>query len=120
MTERSTEKMNQVIGEERRDTDFLTEYMSEKLIDKTLIERYGTSLKMSMGKEYQSYLKDKYEKLKKEFVQIDKNGDDKIQFEELLSFFNSYKTKTGVELTDEYMENLYDFMDQNKDDAISV
>ena len=104
----------------RKNTKDLTQIMSERLMDPSIVERYGTSLKMTMGREYNKFLNEKYNKLKKEFEQIDKNSDDKIEFEELYEFFRSYEKKTGVQLSKEYIENLYEFMDQDSNQEISM
>lgn len=104
----------------RQDTGDLTTMMSEKLMDPTIVERYGTSIKMTMGREYNKYLTDKYETLKKEFSKIDKNSDQHIDFEELFDFFSNYEGNTGVRLSREYLESLYDFMDQDKNNEITV
>lgn len=104
----------------RKNTADLTQIMTERLMDPSIVERYGTSLKMTMGREYNKFLNEKYNKLKKEFEQIDKNSDDKIEFEELYEFFTSYQNKTGVQLSREYVENLYEFMDQDSNQEISM
>lgn len=98
----------------------LTEIMSQRLVDPTIVERYGTSLKMSMGREYNKYLNQKYHKLKEEFSKIDKNSDNRISFDELYSFFMNYEDKTGVKLTREYLQGLYEFMDQDHNKEITV
>lgn len=116
------ENKSQISGKSgnRRETSDLTEIMSERLMDPTIVERYGTSLKMTMGREYNKYLNEKYDKLKKEFKQIDRNSDDKLQFDELYDFFMTYENKTGVKISKEYIESLYDFIDQDKNHEISM
>lgn len=105
---------------DRRATAELTEMMSERLLDPSIIERYGTSLKMTMGREYSNYLKNKYDKLKKEFSKIDKNSDEEIDFDEMYEFFKNYESQTGVSLSKEYIESIYDMIDQDKNHKISV
>ena len=104
----------------RRDTQDLTELMSERLMDHSIVERYGTSLKMTMGREYNKYLNERYMVLKKEFQDIDKNSDSMIDFNELCEFFNAYESTTGVRLSKEYIESLYEFMDQDKNHQITM
>lgn len=117
-TNQSGHAINKFFG--RQDTKDLTELMSSKLMDNSIVERYGTSLKMTMGREYNKYLNDKYEKLKEEFKKIDKNSDNHIQFGELFDFFKNYETNTGVRLTKEYLESLYEFMDKDANKEISM
>lgn len=108
------------INPHRRPTSELTGIMTERLLDPSIVERYGTSLKMSMGREYKEYLNQRYEKLKKEFEAIDKNHDEHIQFDELYDFFSNYKEKTNVEISKEYLEDLFDFMDQDMNREITM
>lgn len=115
-----TNKSNEELDHDRRPTSELTEIMTEKLMDPTIVERYGTSLKMSMGREYSKYLNEKYQKLKEEFQNIDKNSDHYIQFEELFEFFSTYQNKTGVQISREYIEDLFDYMDQDKNKEITM
>ena len=104
----------------RQDTRDLTELMASKLMDASIVERYGTSLKMSMWREYNKYLNEKYEKLKKEFQKIDKNSDNHIEFSELYDFFKDYESTTGVRLTEEYLQSLYEFMDKDSNKEITM
>lgn len=104
----------------RKNTMELTELLTQRLIDQSIIERYGTSLKISMGREYTEYLNEKYEKLKKEFKVIDKNSDNEITFDELYDFLDLYKEKTNIKLDREYIVELFDLMDQDHGKSISV
>ena len=119
-TRRKEDKETIETNNTRATPEELTEIMTEKLMDPTIVERYGTSLKMSMGREYSKFLKERFEKLKKEFSTIDKNSDDILDFQELYEFFTSYSDTTNLEITKEYIEDLYEFIDHNKDNAISV
>ncbi len=104
----------------RRETSQLTELMTERLQDQSIVNRYGTSLKISMGRDYTNYLNEKYDKLKQEFKLIDKNSDNMITFDELFSFMQQYEKKTGIALTREYIQDVFDFMDQDQGSTISV
>jgi Ca2+-binding EF-hand superfamily protein len=57
-------------------------------MDQTLAGRYGTSLQVNMGREFQKQLRNKYRELQDEFLSIDKNSDDKITIDELIDFLN--------------------------------
>ena len=104
----------------RKNTTQLTELLTQRLVDPSIIDRYGTSLKISMGREYTDYLNEKYEKLKKEFSQIDKNSDELISFDELYVFLDGYKEKTNIKIDEEYVRELFDFMDQDHGKSISM
>ena len=116
----TTEIKPNLDSSKRKNTTELTEILTKRLIDPSIIERYGTSLKMSMGREYTEYLNDRYEKLKKEFELIDKNSDELITFDELYEFLDSYKEKTNIKIDKEYVIELFDFMDQDHGKSISV
>jgi hypothetical protein len=74
---------------QRRNSAELTAILTSKLLDDNLMKRYGTSLNVNMGREYQKYLDKKYLQLKAEFDIINKNTDDVITIEELSDFINS-------------------------------
>ena len=104
----------------RRQTNQLTELMTHRLQDQSIVNRYGTSLKISMGRDYNNYLNEKYALLKKEFAAIDKDSNQEISFEELFDFMKGYESKTGVTLTKEYIQDVFDFMDQDQGNSISM
>lgn len=104
----------------RRDTSQLTELMTQRLQDQSIVARYGTSLRFSMGKDYTEYLNQKYATLREEFKKIDKNSDEEITFDELLGFLQDYQKETGIEITKDYVEDLFDFMDYDHGKSISV
>ena len=68
----------------------MTAQLISKLVDENLMQRYGTSLEVNMGREYQKYLDKKYQELKHEFDKINKNSDDFISQQELTEFLNSH------------------------------
>jgi hypothetical protein len=74
----------------RKDSSILSAILTAKLLDENLIARYGTSLNINMGREYQKYLDEKYLELKNEFDKINKNSDDSITLDELIDFMNKY------------------------------
>ena len=78
---------------ERKTSEQLTSLMMSQIIDDNLMQRYGTSLSINMGREYQKYLDEKYVKLKLEFDKINKDFDDGIDSEEMNVFLNSYKNE---------------------------
>lgn len=104
----------------RRETAQLTELMTERLQDKSIVNRYGTSLKVSMGRDYTNYLNERYQKLKEEFNKIDKNSDQELTFEEYFDFFAEYQKETGIELTRDYLQDVFDFMDQDQGSTITI
>lgn len=107
-------------------SDYLTNIMSEKLVDQTIVERYGTSIKMSMGREYKSYLNDKYHKLKKELRDLKKHSEDLVEIKELVDFFNFKRRVIGItkenynDIEIKEMELLFDYMDQDPSKSISM
>ena len=68
----------------------LTGMMMNQIIDENLMQRYGTSLQVNMGREYQKYLDQKYTNLKKEFDKINKDFDEGIDADEMTNFLNVY------------------------------
>ena len=72
----------------RKNSAELMAVLTSKLLDDNLMKRYGTSLNVNMGREYQKYLDNKYLQLKAEFDKINKNTDDVISLEELTDFIN--------------------------------
>jgi hypothetical protein len=74
----------------RKTTAIMTASLIGKLVDENLMQKYGTSLEVNMGREYQKYLDKKYKDLKQEFNKINKNSDDIITVEELTDFLNIY------------------------------
>jgi hypothetical protein len=81
---------------ERKDSSQLTAKLTAKLLDENLMQRYGTSLNINMGREYQKYLDEKYHKLKGEFDKINKNSDDVITLDEMIDFLNGYKREVKL------------------------
>ena len=74
----------------RKNSAVMTAQLIGKLVDENLMQRYGTSLEVNMGREYQKYLDKKYQDLKQEFDKINKNSDEFISLSELTEFINSY------------------------------
>jgi len=66
--------------------------LTRELIDDNLMQKYGTSLDINMGREYQKYLDEKYRTLRAEFEKINKDQDEFISLSELIEFFNSYSS----------------------------
>ena len=64
----------------------LTIDIYNQLFDEKLLERYGTSISVGMGRKYQRYIDKKFETLKKEFEQINKNPNDVLTIDELQTF----------------------------------
>lgn len=81
--------------DDRRRSELLTAELTKKLVDENLMQRYGTSLNINMGREYQKYLDDKYNLLKREFDRINKNSDEVITIEEMVEFLNSYTAEVS-------------------------
>ena len=104
----------------KKEPEELTNIMTEKLMDPTIVERYGTSMKMSMGREYSKMLSDRYEILVKEFEKINKKSEDLINISELHNFFTSYQDKTKVVVSRDEIEALFDFMDLDSGNEITI
>ena len=83
---------------DRKNSSELTAQITSKLLDENLMQRYGTSLNINMGREYQKYLDEKYSKLKVEFDKINKNSDDVITLDELTEFMNIYHADVNLKL----------------------
>lgn len=114
-------KSNQSISSSaRRETSQLTEIMTQRLQDQSIVERYGTSLKISMGRDYTEYLNEKYAKLKAEFEIIDKDSNQELSFDELFSFLKEYEKETKISLTREYIQDVFDLMDKDHGSSISM
>lgn len=74
----------------RKNSLNLMNELTAKLLDNKLMERYGTSLAINMGGEYQKQLNEKYIKLTKEFNKINKDDNVYISRQELADFINTY------------------------------
>jgi hypothetical protein len=74
----------------RKKSAIMTASLIGKLVDENLMQKYGTSLEVNMGREYQKYLDRKYKELKHEFDKINKNSDEIITIQELTEFLNIY------------------------------
>jgi len=73
----------------RRNTDDFVSDIASGLMDENLQTRFGTSLQINMGKEYQKLLLDKYRQLQFEFKKINKDPTDGITITELIEFLNN-------------------------------
>lgn len=114
-------KSNQSLSSaSRRETSQLTEMMTQRLQDQSIVERYGTSLKISMGRDYTEYLNQKYAKLKAEFAIIDRDSNQELSFDELFEFLQGYEKETNITLTREYVQDLFDLMDKDHGSSISM
>ena len=82
--------MDDDINLRRKNSALLAARLTKELIDDNLMQRYGTSLDVNMGREYQKYLDNKYRQLRAEFEKINKNQDEFITIDELTDFVNSY------------------------------
>lgn len=76
---------------DRKTSVELVSHMMSQIVDDNLMQRYGTSLTVNMGREYQKYLDEKYFKLKKEFERINKDMDEGIDSQEMSIFLNAYQ-----------------------------
>lgn len=80
----------------RKNSILVASELTRQLIDENLMQKYGTSLDINMGREYQKYLDEKYRTLRKEFSRINKNEDDFISIEELTDFVNYYSKEVCI------------------------
>jgi Ca2+-binding EF-hand superfamily protein len=104
----------------RQNSSDITNQMMEKIHDENLMMRYGTSIQINMGKEYQKYLNSKYLTLRKEFEKINKDADDGIDLSELTDFLNSYEKEVGKHFERNYAEKLFEVMDKDRSNKISM
>jgi len=74
---------------QRQNTDDFVSNITNQLMDESLQSRFGTSLQVNMGREYQKLLLEKYRQLRYEFKKINKDPSDGITLNELLSFLNN-------------------------------
>ena len=114
---------------DRKTSVELTGLMMSQIIDENLMQRYGTSLQVNMGREYQKYLDEKYTKLKLEFDRINKDLDEGIDLDEMTSFLNIYEVEVKIFLylikskkhfDKEYCRNLFNLLDKDRSGKISV
>ncbi len=73
----------------RKTTDDFVSDITANLMDENLQERFGTSLEVNMGREYQRHLLEKYRTLQLEFKKINKDSRDGITVNELIDFLNT-------------------------------
>ena len=97
------------------------EEIMNKLYDRKLVQRYGTSIEQSLGHDYQQRLNAKYDILKQEFSKINKDENDYIDLQELKSFILSYENAGDKRMyNDDYCIKLFKFIDFNDDKQISI
>lgn len=87
--------MSDIRPVERKNSALLAARLTKELLDDNLMQRYGTSLDINMGREYQKYLDKKYRDLRTEFEKINKDQDDHITLAELTEFLNSYSDEVN-------------------------
>lgn len=81
---------------ERKNTDDFVNAITSELMDESLQTRFGTSLQVNMGREYQKILVEKYRELHKEFKRINKDPRDGITVDELLDFLNTNEDLVNI------------------------
>lgn len=104
----------------RKESEQIENNLISQLYDENLMSKYGTSISVNMGRQYSRYLDSRYYELVAEFNRIDKNSDNHINFEELLSFVKSYERTTKRTYSEEYVEKIYRLIDVDNDLAITV
>jgi hypothetical protein len=82
--------------EDSRATSAIATQLTSQLLDDNLMKRYGTSLNVNMGREYQKHLEKKYLRLKSEFDKINKNTDEIISLDELTDFINEISAEVRI------------------------
>jgi hypothetical protein len=92
---------------ERRNTSDIATQLTQQLLDDKLMKRYGTSLNVNMGREYQKVLEKKYLRLKEEFDKINKNTDDFISIDELTDFINNLASEVIIVVKTLGRENIF-------------
>ena len=80
----------------RKNSTQLAGQMARGLVDDMMMARYGTSLEVGMTREYQNYLHDKYNRLKAEFDEVNKDSNEYISLEELTEFFTKYSKDVEI------------------------
>jgi hypothetical protein len=104
----------------RRNSGELAAILTQKLLDDNLMKRYGTSLSVNMGRDYQKYLDQKYITLKAEFDQINRNTDDIITIDELKHFVNLKAGEIGLHYDNDYIEKLFNLVDVDHSKGITL
>jgi hypothetical protein len=104
----------------RRNSGELAAILTQKLLDDNLMKRYGTSLSVNMGRDYQKYLDQKYITLKAEFDQINRNTDDVITIDELKHFVNLKASEIGLHYDNDYIEKLFNLVDVDHSEGITL
>lgn len=94
--------------------------IKDKLMDENFISKYGTSVSVNMGREYQKYLEENYIRLKNEFDKINKNSEDGITKAELREFLQSRRRDDHSNFGDKDINALFSLIDINKDSEITM
>lgn len=102
--------------------DSIIKELKEKIADKRFVERYGSSISMAMGYDYELRLKKEYERLMNEFKIIDKDSNDIIDVNELTEFLSVLKRERQleVEIDEVYIEDIFRLIDLNSDEKITT
>lgn len=102
--------------------DSIIKELKEKIADKRFVERYGSSISMAMGSDYELKLKQEYERLMSEFRVIDKDSNDIIDVNELTEFLSVLKREREleVEIDEAYIEDIFRLIDLNSDEKITT
>jgi hypothetical protein len=104
----------------RKNSVLLASRLTNELLDENLMQKYGTSIHINMGREYQKYLDKKLHDLGMEFKKINRNDDDNISLEELTEFVNSYENETGRRYDESYSRKLFNILDKNSDEKLTI
>ena len=109
--------MSNIIETSRFD---VTGLIMEEITDESLTYRYGTSLHINMGRDYQKYLETKFTQLNQEFIRINLDSDEGIDHEELSLFLNNYGKEIGKEFSHSYVGRIFEILDKNGNNKISM
>ena len=103
-----------------RGSDKMIKEMSDNLVkeiyDPMFMEHYGTSTDQGMTRDYSKKIQSKMISLQKEFIQMDKDNNEYISFDEFFSFFR----EKNPNITRKEIENLFILFDKNKDQQITI
>lgn len=115
---------------QRKTTIQVASNLASNIFDPETVQRYGTSVDDNMAREHAKRLREKYHQLKREFFEINKDSNSFISLQELCAFFNNRDKvslimahnilKKGKNFNQQYIAKVFDLMDKNKDEQITV
>ena len=81
----------------------MSDNLVKEIYDPMFMEHYGTSTDQGMTRDYSKKIQSKMISLQKEFIQMDKDNNEYISFDEFFSFFR----EKNPNITRKEFENLF-------------